>query len=245
MDFDSMTEKEAFKAGFMAYCKSANWADDQIEQRVKSARTFFDDYKYYLNQTWNPSTWGELKGDTFDKVMTGAGRAAAGVGTAAGATAAAVAGGVPAGLAAAGRGVLGAGRAGVSALGRLLGLGRTVTPPVPPAGAAAAPGMLGTLLRWGPVAAIAGGASRVGGGAATAAGSNLGNLGLLALGAPIAGGLALGGGLGWGAAKLTDPKLTDDDLKADELEQAYRIQAKRLKARRDYEQYRSARSLDS
>ena len=161
MDFDSVTEKAAFKAGFMAYCKEAGWNDDQIEYRVKTA-------------------WGWL---------------------------------AP--------------------------LAARLAPWAARAGQAMRSG--GSLLGAGALGAGAAGAY----GAARTVGENVPNAGLLFLGAPIAGGLALGGGLGWGAAKLTDPKITDDDLKADELEQAYRIQAKRLKARRDYEKYRSSRGLDS
>lgn len=67
-----------------------------------------------------------------------------------------------------------------------------------------------------------------------------GGLGALAAlyGVPIGLGLAGGGALGWGAAKLTEPQLDDDQIKAQELAHTYRVYADRLKARRKAKTYR-------
>jgi hypothetical protein len=55
-------------------------------------------------------------------------------------------------------------------------------------------------------------------------------------------GLAGGGLLGYGAAKLTEQPAPDPEAaKIKELEQAYKIQAARMRARRAMKQYRSAR----
>ena len=57
-----------------------------------------------------------------------------------------------------------------------------------------------------------------------------------------AGGLIAGAGLGYGAAKLTEPNITDDDIKAQELADTYRIYADKAKANRRARQYRVAHS---
>jgi len=56
-----------------------------------------------------------------------------------------------------------------------------------------------------------------------------------------AGGLLAGAGLGYGAAKATEPNITDDDIKAQELADTYRIYAARAKANRRARQYRVSR----
>ena len=56
-----------------------------------------------------------------------------------------------------------------------------------------------------------------------------------------AGGLLAGAGLGYGAAKMTEPNITDDDIKAQELADTYRIYAEKAKANRRARQYRVAR----
>jgi len=56
-----------------------------------------------------------------------------------------------------------------------------------------------------------------------------------------AGGLLAGAGLGYGAAKMTEPNITDSDIKAQELADTYRIYAEKAKANRRARQYRVAR----
>lgn len=56
-----------------------------------------------------------------------------------------------------------------------------------------------------------------------------------------AGGLMAGAGLGYGAAKMTEPNITDSDIKAQELADTYRIYAEKAKANRRARQYRVAR----
>ena len=56
-----------------------------------------------------------------------------------------------------------------------------------------------------------------------------------------AGGLLAGAGLGYGAAKMTEPNITDEDIKAQELADTYRIYAEKAKANRRARQYRVAR----
>jgi hypothetical protein len=56
-----------------------------------------------------------------------------------------------------------------------------------------------------------------------------------------AGGLLAGAGLGYGAAKLTEPNITDDDIKSQELADTYRIYAEKARANRRARQYRVAR----
>jgi len=60
-------------------------------------------------------------------------------------------------------------------------------------------------------------------------------------GLPLAAGLVAGGGLGWGAAKLTDPQIDDETLKSEELANTYRAYANRLRSRKKALQYRPAR----
>jgi len=69
------------------------------------------------------------------------------------------------------------------------------------------------------------------------------NVGLLTVGVPAAAGLALGGGLGYGAAKIDEPEITPDDIKAQELAETYKRYTDRLKARRAYQQYRASRQM--
>ena len=69
----------------------------------------------------------------------------------------------------------------------------------------------------------------------------MGALGLV--GIPAAAGLAAGGALGYGAAKLDEPNVTPDDIKAKEIAETYKRYTDRLKARRAYQQYRSARQM--
>jgi hypothetical protein len=57
-----------------------------------------------------------------------------------------------------------------------------------------------------------------------------------------AGGLLAGAGLGYGAAKMTEPNITDDDIKAQELADTYRIYADKAKANRRAREYRVSRS---
>lgn len=62
------------------------------------------------------------------------------------------------------------------------------------------------------------------------------------IGLPLAAGLLAGGGVGYGAAKMTEPDVPDPEVaKIKELEQAYKIQAARMRARRALKEYRSAR----
>jgi|APCry1669188879_1035177.scaffolds.fasta_scaffold05051_5 hypothetical protein len=65
--------------------------------------------------------------------------------------------------------------------------------------------------------------------------------GLGIVGLPAGLGLALGGGLGYGAAKMDEPEITPDDIKAQELAKTYKTYTDRLKSRRAYQQYRAAR----
>lgn len=271
MDSPAQTDKEAFKNGFLAYCKEAGWTEKEISELVKAADDpTWGQFGYEFLQNFNP--WnGRPKGTSYGSVLDRwynpwttqqitekgeqglmrGGQAAMGVGAAAGAGAGLAAGGGAALLAglralATGGGRLAAGAAGAAGpaaarIGSALkGGSRYLTVPLYHASrwaslpAAAALGAAGTNIANAPSAL----------GASATDPRNLANLTLLALGAPIAGGLALGGGLGYGAAKLTEPKETDDDLQAQEIEQAYKIQAKRLKARREYEQYRQARGLN-
>lgn len=67
----------------------------------------------------------------------------------------------------------------------------------------------------------------------------------LGVGVPVASGLALGSGLGWGAAKLNEPDITPEDIKAKELADTYKQYTDRLQARRAYQQYRQARGHNS
>lgn len=60
-------------------------------------------------------------------------------------------------------------------------------------------------------------------------------------GLPLAAGLVAGGGLGWGAAKLTNPQIDDETLKSEELANTYRAYANRLRSRKKALQYRPAR----
>lgn len=61
------------------------------------------------------------------------------------------------------------------------------------------------------------------------------------LGLPAAAGLLGGAGLGYGAAKLTDPGISADDIKAQELAETYRMYAAKARANRKAHQYRTAR----
>lgn len=70
---------------------------------------------------------------------------------------------------------------------------------------------------------------------------DMGNLALV--GIPAGVGLALGGGLGYGAAKLDEPSVTPDDIKAQELAKTYKRFTDRIKARRAYQRYRAARQM--
>lgn len=75
----------------------------------------------------------------------------------------------------------------------------------------------------------------------------LGDLGkpiaTLAIGVPIAGGLAAGAAGGYGLAKFNEPDIDEDDIKAQELARTYKIYADRIKARQAYLQYRKAKGL--
>jgi hypothetical protein len=84
-----------------------------------------------------------------------------------------------------------------------------------------------------PALALGGGLAMMRGGVGDV-GSSLGTL----AGIPIAGGLAGGAALGWGAAKATEPDISEDDIKAQELADTYRIHAARAKANRKVHQYR-------
>jgi hypothetical protein len=76
------------------------------------------------------------------------------------------------------------------------------------------------------------------------AAQNLFDLGGLAtVGLPAGLGLALGGGLGYGAAKMDEPSVTPDEIKAQELAKTYKTYTDRIKARRAYQQYRAARQM--
>lgn len=252
MDFDSMTEKEAFKAGFKQYCQQNKVAPETLVKAAELPKAptstwggyltntnsgLWKDVKDYfthsLPETWNPfseafqSADARYKNLPDDRALLAASRYAAATGVGSAAAAGAVAAGAPAaiaGLGARGLGALGTvGAGGLWAGKKLLsGAGNVLAP-------------VATGLTAGTTAGLAAG------GAAATSPSTLGNAGLLFLGAPIAAGLAGGGALGWGAAKATDPKINEDDIKAQELEQAYKIQARRLKARREYEKYREAR----
>lgn len=228
MDVADLTEQEAFKAGFLAFCKEAGLSEADVMSRIKLAKDpTWGQFAYEMAQNFNPlngrpksqtglgsyadvlSRWynpwtkqqiSEKGEETLMRIGQG------------------------------GWGLAGAGAAG--------------------AGLAAAPVLtLGTALGSG----VLGLGSRALGGAATGLGAMLGAGAaggpraanpLLSLAAmPIVAGLAAGGGLGWGAAKMTEPNIRDEDLRAQEIEQVYRTQAKRLKARRDYEKYRQARGL--
>jgi hypothetical protein len=68
-------------------------------------------------------------------------------------------------------------------------------------------------------------------------------LGMLAVGVPIAGGLAAGAAGGYGLAKLNEPDIDEDDIKAQELARTYKIYADRIKSRQAYLQYRKAKGL--
>jgi hypothetical protein len=93
MDVTDLTEQEAFKAGFLAFCKEAGMSEADIEARVKEAdwQEFFKALPstagHYFNQTWNPSTWGQSDGDPLTTVS----RYGAGIGTTAAGAAAALA----------------------------------------------------------------------------------------------------------------------------------------------------------
>lgn len=65
-------------------------------------------------------------------------------------------------------------------------------------------------------------------------------LATLAVGVPIAGGLAAGAAGGYGLAKLNEPDVDEDDIKAQELARTYKVYADRLKARQAYMKYRQA-----
>lgn len=66
-------------------------------------------------------------------------------------------------------------------------------------------------------------------------------LGLL-LGLPVAAGLAGGGAIGYGLAKMHEPALDEDEIKAKEIADTYRVFAQRAKARRRLRQYRPAQA---
>lgn len=72
--------------------------------------------------------------------------------------------------------------------------------------------------------------------------AQLGAMGLVAL--PAAAGLAIGGGIGHGAAKLNEPDITPEQIKAQEIANTYKVYTDRLKARRAYQKYRAARQLN-
>ena len=91
---------------------------------------------------------------------------------------------------------------------------------------------------------ILAGGTAIGAGLKSVAGSLMHHapeIGAASIGIPTAAGLALGGGLGYGAAKLEEPETTPDDIKAQEIAETYRRYTDRLKARRAYQQYRAAR----
>jgi hypothetical protein len=67
--------------------------------------------------------------------------------------------------------------------------------------------------------------------------------GMAMVGLPAGLGLALGGGLGYGAAKMDEPSVTPDEIKAQELAKTYKRYTDRIKARRAYQQYRASRQL--
>lgn len=64
------------------------------------------------------------------------------------------------------------------------------------------------------------------------------NTGLTAAGIPLGAALLAGGGLGYGAAKLTAPKLDEDEMKNQELINTYKVMAARAKAQRKLRSYR-------
>jgi hypothetical protein len=66
----------------------------------------------------------------------------------------------------------------------------------------------------------------------------------LGVGIPAAAGMALGGGLGYGAAKLDEPDITPEDIQAKEVAETYKRYTDRLKSRRAYQQYRAARPIN-
>jgi hypothetical protein len=74
-------------------------------------------------------------------------------------------------------------------------------------------------------------------------GETINQLGYLGIGVPAAAGMALGGGLGYGAAKLDEPDITPEDIKAKEIADTYKRYTDRLKSRRSYQQYRAARQI--
>lgn len=239
MNFDNMTEKEAFHAGFVAYCKEANWDESQILMHIKLANdvSTSDILRELPGVMFGPAgPKGTNWSDTIKKwynpwgTDTNYGRGEEALMRTGQALMAASAPTAVLGSLALAPGYLMAGLGGLGAAARTVGS----------AGAG-----LGTRLGLGSLApaALLGAGMEGGRRLATAATNptNIGNSGLALLGLPVAAGAALGGGLGWGAAKMTEPKINEDDIKADEVEQAYRIQGRRLKARRDYEKYRAAK----
>lgn len=93
MELSHLTEKEAFKAGFRAFCKEAGLSESEVLQRMKTAG-FLDDYGHQLNKFYNPwsKAWNEPASDNIEKGLQYAGRAAMGLGGGA----AALAGGITA-----------------------------------------------------------------------------------------------------------------------------------------------------
>jgi hypothetical protein len=214
MDVTDLTEQEAFKAGFLAFCKEAGWSDSDIAAHVKVAAggSMFSRLLKGLSDAGLHARVGAHRIgkstsrwlDSFAKKPNAA-APAPNLGDYSGR-----------------RGGGGGGRlaAGVGA-GALAG------------GAAGAGG--GLLSGTGQAAAAAA--------EAVARNATHPNTLMMLAGVPLAGGLALGGLAGWGTAKMTAPNVRDEDIRAQEIEHVYKTQAKRLKARRDYEKYREARGL--
>lgn len=71
----------------------------------------------------------------------------------------------------------------------------------------------------------------------------VGNLTGTAVGLPILAGILAGGGLGYGAAKLTEPDVDLNEIRAKEIANTYRVYAQRAAARKKMRSYRPPSSM--
>lgn len=62
-----------------------------------------------------------------------------------------------------------------------------------------------------------------------------------ALSLPFAASILAGGGLGYGAAKITEPRISEDEIRTKELADTYKMYADKAKSRRKAVRYRTRR----
>ena len=214
MAFANVTEKEAFRMGFMSRCAAEGLEKAAAHERLKAAVQGIHDAPGNFYDSWMNSPKGTGAGSYMDKwynpwTQNTDSLTPAGQGLSEGT------------MRSVGRGAL------LAAPAALAGAGVAAAAPALaiPASIIGAGGLGGFLA---------------GGGAKTALGA-VGTAALLPFGLMGAAGLAGGAGLGYLGAKFNEPDVNEDEIKAKELAQAYKVYTDRMKARRAYSQYRQSR----